>query len=98
MRLPPWSAAALAVLAGCAAMQEPALPMVRARAEKDLRCAGDNLEVEEMIGGKYRVDGCGRTAVYDTVCDNVKCSVSLEGEEAPAWRDRADPGTLENER
>jgi hypothetical protein len=89
---------AIAVFAvACVQLQDPAMPLVRARAEKDLRCPSDNLEIESQLGGKYRVDGCGRTATYDTACDNLQCTVSAEDGEAPAWRDRPVPGSLEAE-
>jgi hypothetical protein len=53
--------------------------------------------VAEM-GGRYRATGCGRTAVYHSVCEHLSCRVGLEGEAAPAWRDRPDPGSIEEGR
>lgn len=83
---------------GCATNKDAAVPLVRVRAEKDLKCPPDQITVRSKIGGKYLASGCGRTAIYDSACEGLKCSVSLEDEEAPGWRDRPDPGTLEGDR
>ena len=74
------------------------MPLVRVRAEKDLACAAKQIKVEPQIGGRYVASGCGRTVTYDSVCEQLQCSVSREGEEAPAWRDRPEPGDVGYER
>jgi hypothetical protein len=79
--------------AGCSTTRDAAVPMVRVRAEKDLACAGDKIEITSKLGGRYEARGCGRTATYASACEDLRCSVSKEGEEAPAWRDRPDPGS-----
>ena len=84
--------AALAVLA-CSTARDAAVPLVRVRAEKDLACAGDKIEIASKLGGRYEARGCGRTQAYTSACEDLRCSVSKEGEEAPAWRDRPDPGS-----
>lgn len=90
----------LAVLAtpGCTTNKDAAVPLVRVHAEKDLKCPSDQITVRSKIGGKYFATGCGRSAVYDSACEGLRCSVSNEDEEAPGWRDRPDPGSLEGER
>jgi hypothetical protein len=78
---------------GCAAMGDGARAEVLVRAEKDLICPQDRIDLERKWGGKYVARGCGRKTTYDTICEGVKCNVSREGEEAPAWRGRPDPGS-----
>jgi hypothetical protein len=88
-------ASLIALLAtGCTTLRDPAMPTVRIKAEKDLKCDGDFIEIESLWGGRYRAKGCGRVVEYDTVCDGLQCDVSRSGEEAPAWRGRADPGSI----
>jgi hypothetical protein len=84
------------IVAGCAATQEAAVPLVRVRANKDLKCPDDKIHVESMLGGRYRARGCGRQADYHSMCDGLQCSVGREGEEPAVWRDRPDPGSLES--
>lgn len=79
----------------CTTNKDAAVPMVRIRAEKDLRCASDQIQVQSLIGGRYRASGCGRTQTYDSACDGLQCQVTNEDEEAPAWRDRPDPDSTE---
>ena len=74
--------------------RDAAEPQVRIRAEKDLVCKKDRIEVSQGLGGRYTATGCGRTVDYDSVCDGLQCQVSKAGEEAPAWRDRPDPGSV----
>ena len=75
------------------------MPQIRSRAPKDLDCPGKELHVKKELGGRYRVTGCGRTRVYNTSCAGLKCSVGLAEEDtSPGWRDRPDPGTLEEGR
>ena len=82
-----------ATLCGCVMNRDAAMPQVRIRAEKDLTCKKDKIEVETQLGGRYKATGCGRTVTYDSVCEGLQCQVSQAGEEAPAWRDRPDPGS-----
>ncbi len=84
---------ALLAAGGCTTARDAAVPLVRVRAEKDLPCAGDKIVIEEKLGGRYAASGCGRTVTYASACDGLSCDVSREGEEAPAWRDRPDPGS-----
>ena len=81
---------------GCAAFNDPAIALVRVKAEKDLKCKPEFIEVHSNWGGRYRAEGCGRTAEYDSVCDGIQCEVTQAGEEAPAWRDRPTPGGVED--
>jgi len=84
---------------GCSTAKDPALPQVRSRAPKDLDCPGKELHVYHELGGRYRVTGCGRTTVYNTSCDQLKCSVGrAEEDTAPGWRDRPEPGSIEEGR
>ena len=80
-------------LVGCAVMRDDARAQVLVRAEKDLICPQDRIDLEKQWGGKYVARGCGRKTTYDTICEGVQCDVSKEGEEAPAWRGRPDPGS-----
>ncbi len=83
---------------GCTTNRDAAVPMVRVRAEKDLQCPGDRISVRSGIGGKYTATGCGKSAVYNSACEGLSCSVTLEDEEAPGWRDRPDPDSIERHR
>ena len=87
-----WMVVAIAAGA-CSTARDPAMPMVRVRAEKDLTCSSDKIEIASQLGGRYEARGCGRTATYASACEDLRCSVTKEGEEAPAWRDRPDPGS-----
>ena len=93
-------ALAIALLGpSCSTAKDPALPQVRSRAPKDLDCQSKELHVYHELGGRYRVTGCGRTTVYNTSCDNLKCAVSRADEETvPGWRDRPEPGSIEEGR
>jgi len=84
----------VAISVGCAAFNDPAMALVRIKAEKDLKCKPDFIEIESEWGGRYQAKGCGRMAEYDSICDGLQCQVTRAGEEAPAWRDRADPGSV----
>jgi hypothetical protein len=86
----------LLIGAGCAAMKDAAVPLVRVHANKDLRCPDDKISVEPLIGGRYVASGCGRRAEYHSACDGLQCSVGREGEDPNAWRDRPEPGSLES--
>jgi hypothetical protein len=92
---------ALAALAGgsatsgCAASgfatgQRPALPMVRAEAERDLDCPGSEIRLEEELTGYIKAVGCGRKARYRAACVHLSCTVTPEGQAIP-WRDRPEP-------
>ncbi len=82
--------------AGCAAFNDPAIALVRVKAEKDLKCKPEFIEIESGWGGRYHAEGCGRNADYDSVCDGIQCEVTRAGEQAPAWRDRPTPGGVED--
>jgi hypothetical protein len=86
--------AALMVWPACTTARDAAVPLVRVRAEKDLRCTAKQIDIEPQLGGRYVASGCGRTVTYDSVCEQLRCSVAREGEEAPAWRDRPEPGSV----
>lgn len=93
------TASLIASLAGsCMMHNDAALPQVRVRAEKDLACPGDRIHVEQQLGGRYKATGCGRTQSYDSICQGIDCQVSKEGDQAPAWRDRPDPGSFDDRR
>ena len=104
MRVPRLAAAVTAVAAAvagsgaCAMNREAALPTVRVRAEKDLACPGDKIHIEQQLGGRYKATGCGHTQTYNSICAGIDCQVSKEGSEAPAWRDRPDPGSFDDPR
>ncbi len=87
----------LVVLAAsaCTTNKDAAAPLVRVRAEKDLKCPSDQIRVDSRIGGKYLASGCGKTATYNSACEGLRCSVTNEDEEAPAWRGRPDPDGTE---
>ncbi len=94
-----WGVVALAgacATMACTNIREPALPLVRVKAEKDLQCGSDFIAIESLWGGRYRAEGCGRVVEYDSVCDGLQCEVTRSGEEAPAWRDRAEPGSIDD--
>lgn len=83
-------------LAACTTGGHPAVPQVRNEAQRDLVCPKKDIVVRAEWGGRYRATGCGRTAVYHTACDHLNCTVGLEDEDAPAWRDRPDPGSVDD--
>jgi len=85
-------------LVGCATARHPAAPLVRSEATSDLDCPEKKIFVEPLWGGRYRATGCGRTAVYHSACEQLECNVGLEEETAPAWRDRPEPGSIEEGR
>jgi hypothetical protein len=85
---------ALSWTAGCTNQRDAAAPMVKVRAEKDLACAGEKIDVSRQLGGRYRATGCGRNVTYDSVCQGIDCHVTKSGDEAPAWRGRPDPGAV----
>lgn len=89
---------ALTLTGACTTIREPALPMVRSEAAKDLACPPKSLQIVEQVGGIYRVTGCGRTALYHTACDGLQCRVGRADEAAPGWRDRPEPGSIEEGR
>ncbi len=90
-----------AVLPGCAIApysgntMNAAQPYVLTRATKDLACPTKKIAVRRELGGRYVASGCGKTAAYQSVCEQLQCEVSREGDEPPAWRDRPDPGPIE---
>lgn len=79
------------LLGGCLLTQQPAEPLVRVHATKDLDCPNSDIRVKEEWGGKYKAVGCGRKAYYRTACDGLQCVVHGEGEEFVPWKDRPDP-------
>ena len=85
-------------LVGCTTARHPAVPLVRSEATTDLDCPEKKIHVEPLWGGRYRATGCERTAVYHSACEQLECSVGLEEEAAPAWRDRPEPGSIEEGR
>jgi hypothetical protein len=87
---------ATALLAvGCTNAKEPAMPLVRARAPKDLDCPEKKIHYDQQLGGRYRATGCGRATTYHTACDGLQCSVGQAEESSQTWRDRPDPGSVE---
>ena len=90
--------ACLGGLAGCTTTKDAAVPEVRVRATDDLECPPSQIDVRAEMGGRYRAVGCGRSIVYHTVCEHLRCRIGLEGESAPAWRDRPEPGSIEEGR
>jgi len=82
----------------CTSARDAAVPLVRVHAHKDLDCPEKQIHVKREMGGLYRASGCGRTAVYNTACDHLRCTVGLEDEEPAPWRDRPEPGSVEEGR
>jgi hypothetical protein len=79
------------LLGGCTTARDAAAPMVLVRAQKDLACPQDRIEVDGSAGGIWQATGCGHTVRYQSTCEGLQCAVSLDGEEPPAWRDRPEP-------
>ncbi len=73
-------------------------PYVLNRATKDLACPSKQVQVVRKLGGRYVATGCGRTAAYQTSCQQLQCDVAGEGERPAAWRDRSDPGSSDMQR
>jgi len=95
------AAAALLVSEGAACHatgSRPALPQVRAQAERDLDCPGSEIRIEEELSGMFKAVGCGRKARYRAACEHLACTVSPEDGQAIPWRDRPEPGSLESGR
>jgi hypothetical protein len=67
-----------------------AIPLVRAHAETDLDCPGDQIRITQQFGGRFEAIGCGHKAVYNTACEGLRCTVAEPGKNIP-WRDRPDP-------
>jgi hypothetical protein len=89
----------LSLQAGCHATgNRPALPQVRAQAERDLDCPGSEIRIEEELTGMFKAVGCGRKARYRAACEHLACTVSHEDGQAIPWRDRPEPGSLESQR
>ena len=84
------------LLSACILGRDAAAPVVRARANTDLACPDDKIAVESELGGRYTARGCGKSAVYNTACEGLSCEAWREGDKAPAWRDRPDPGSPES--
>lgn len=76
----------------------PAIPQIRAQAERDLDCPGSEIRIEEELSGMFKAVGCGRKARYRAACEHLACTVSHEDGQAIPWRDRPEPGTLESQR
>jgi hypothetical protein len=93
------AAALIASQGGCyATRNRPALPQVRAQAERDLDCPGSEIRIEEELTGMFKAVGCGRKARYRAACEHLACTVSPEDGQAIPWRDRPEPGSLESGR
>jgi len=76
-------------IAGCSVMaHDAAVPMVRARFTEEYDCPDKKLDVEPMVGQRYRVTGCGKRATYNTQCVALQCAVAEDGKEAQGFRDR----------
>jgi hypothetical protein len=75
-----------------------AKPYVLTRATKDLSCPTKKISVYRELGGRWIANGCGRSATYQSVCQQLQCQVTRPGEEPAAWRDRPDMGTLDPQR
>lgn len=67
---------------------DAAKPYVLERAVKDLACPSKRIGVRRDVGGTYVATGCGRSARYQSVCEQLQCDVAKEGERPAAWRDR----------
>ncbi len=78
--------------AACSTARGAAEPMVRVRAGADLDCPDADLRLEEELGGRYKVIGCGRKAYYRTACEGLRCDVRAEDEPSIPWKDRPEPG------
>jgi hypothetical protein len=89
---------ALAAMAGCSSTRDAALPLVRAHAAHDLRCPDKSIRVDRMMGERWRAAGCGREVVYHSACVELRCTVGRAGEEPQPWRDRPEPGSLDEVR
>lgn len=75
-----------------------ATPYVLSRATRDLACPSKQIRVFREFGGRYVATGCGRTAAYDTVCEQLQCDVARAGERPAGWRDRPDHSTSDYQR
>jgi hypothetical protein len=82
-------------LCSCATGRDAAAPLVQVRATKDLDCPQNRIVIESSVGGVWTANGCGHSVTYQSACEHLECSVTKEGEEAPGWRDRAEPGSIE---
>lgn len=49
------------IAAGCASMESH----VVARASRDFSCAREETVITDVLGGLYRLEGCGFAATYD---------------------------------
>jgi len=79
-------------------LMSAASPYVLSRAVRDLACPSKQIEVTRGIGGRYVASGCGRSAAYQTSCEQLQCDVTREGERPAAWRDRPDPQSSDLQR
>ena len=75
---------------GCASAGA-AVPLVRARAARDLNCPEQDIAVFEQLGGWFKAVGCGRKAEYRTACQGLQCEVRGEDEPSIPWADRPEP-------
>ena len=82
---------ALPACAGLGLGRDAALPLVREHAAKDLDCSEKDLRVSEELGGRYKVVGCGRKAIYRTACVALTCEVHPDDGPPNPLRDRPDP-------
>lgn len=91
--------AALLFLGACYATgNRPAIPQIRAQAERDLDCPGSEIRIEEELSGMFKAVGCGRKARYRAACEHLTCTVSHEDGQAIPWRDRPEPGSMDSRR
>jgi hypothetical protein len=84
------------LLNACIIGRDAAAPVVRTRAAKDLECPDDKITIESQLGSRYVARGCGKSVEYNTACEHLRCEAWREGEQAPGWRDRPDPGSPES--
>lgn len=93
-----FAALAVAALAGClttSGASRNALPLVKVQAQHDLDCPQSELRIEQQLGGRFKVVGCGHKAIYKTACDALNCVVRGEGEMEVPWHAPPEPGTIQ---
>ena len=78
-------------LAACSTTTGAAIPLGRVHAETHLDCRGDDIRIEEEMGGRYKAVGCGRKAFYRTACEGLTCTVQPDDEGAIPFLDRPAP-------
>ena len=74
-----------------------AIPQVRLQAEEDFDCPQADIRIEEQVGGRFLVVGCGKKGIYQAQCDGLQCRIRGEHDPSIPFRDRPDvggPGSL----